>query len=112
MLRFEYITDDATSFTGLAIDAIEIPELGYRADASARGGWEAEGFGLAGQPLEQGFIVQKIEGPRDDPTVTRIQLDGQNRAEIPLAGATIIAISGITDNTAEKAPYSWELRAP
>jgi hypothetical protein len=112
MVRFEYVTDDATSFTGFAVEAIEIPELSYRADASARGGWEAEGFSLAGEPLEQGFVVQKIEGPRDDPTVTRIQLDGQNHADIPLAGATIIAISGITDNTAEKAPYSWELRAP
>jgi hypothetical protein len=112
LVRLEYVSDDATSFTGFAVDDIEIPELNYRSDASARGGWQAEGFRLAGQPLHQDLIVQKIEGPRDNPTVTRIPLDPQNRAEIPLGGDTAIAVSGATNGTNEKASYTWELRAP
>jgi hypothetical protein len=119
-LRFENVTDDATSFTGFAVDDIEIPELGYHADGptpstgggATSEGWTLEGFRLNAGPLPQQFIVQKIEGPRDNPTVTHIPLDAQNRAEIPLAGPAVIAVSGATDGTAEKAAYAWELRAP
>jgi len=112
LVRFEYVSDDATSFTGLAIDDIEVPEIGYTNDASAPGRWESEGFVRVAGPLTQRFIVQKIEGPRENPTVTRIALDEANRAEVVLDGAAVIVVSGATPDTAEKAPYSWELRTP
>jgi hypothetical protein len=120
LLRFEYVTDDATSFAGFALDNIEIPELAAATSAPSPApgggstglGWQAEGFEQTAGTLRQQLIVQKIEGPRDAPTVTRIPLDAQNRAEIPLTGPAVIAVSGATDRTAEKASYTWELRAP
>jgi hypothetical protein len=110
LVRFEYVSDDATSFTGLAIDDIEVPEISYKDDASAAGGWESEGFVRVTGPLKQRFIVQKIEGSRENPTVTRIALDEANRAEIVLDGPAVIVVSGATANTAEKAEYAWDLR--
>lgn len=112
LVRFEYVSDDATSFTGLAVDDIEVPEIGYRDDASTVGGWESEGFVRVTGPLQQRFIVQKIEGTRENPVVTRIALDNNNRAEVALDGPAVIVVSGATPNTAEKAAYSWELRTP
>jgi hypothetical protein len=41
-----------------------------------------------------------------------VELDAQNRTEIPLGGPAVIVISGATENTAVKAVYSWEVRAP
>jgi hypothetical protein len=110
LLRFEYVTDDATNQTGLAIDDIEIKEIGYSDDASDDGDWEVEGFVRVTGPIEQRFIVQKIEGPRDAPVVTEIELDSENRGEIPLGESTVIVVSGATPNTAEKAHYEWSLR--
>ena len=112
LVRFEYVSDDATSFTGLAIDDIEVPEIGYVDDASTTGGWDPEGFVRVTGPLEQRFIVQKIEGTRENPVVTRIELDDKNRAEFVPDGPAVIVVSGATPNTAEKATYSWELRTP
>ena len=110
MLRFEYVTDDATNQTGLAIDDIEIPEIEYSDDASGDGDWEAEGFVRVTGPMEQRFIVQKIEGTRDAPVVTKVELDTENRAEVLLNGPAVIVVSGATPNTAEKAEYEWSLR--
>jgi hypothetical protein len=112
LVRFEYVSDDATSFTGLAVDDIEVPEIGYVDDASSTGGWESEGFVRVTGPLEQRFIVQMIEGTRQNPVVTRIELDDKNRAEIVLDGPAVIVVSGATPNTTERAAYSWELRTP
>ena len=110
LLRFEYITDDATNQTGLAIDDIEIPEIEYSDDASGDGDWEIEGFVRVTGPMEQRFIVQKIEGTRDAPVVTEVELDSENRGEIAIGESTVIVISGATANTAEKARYEWSVR--
>jgi hypothetical protein len=112
LVRFELITDDATSFTGMAIDDIQVPEIDYADDASSEGDWQDEGWVPVSGPLEQRFIVQKIEGTRDNPKVTRIELDNENRAQISLDESAVIVVSGATGNTAEKAPYSWELQTP
>jgi hypothetical protein len=106
LLRFEYITDDATNLAGFAIDDIEVPEAGFLDTADGDAGWKTEGFQQVRGPLPQRFIVQKVEGEQ----VTRVELDAGNRAEIPLSGPTTIIISGSTEGTSEPAAYRWELR--
>lgn len=105
LIRFEYVTDDATSLTGFAIDSIEIPELGFRDEADAATGWTAEGFRRIERPLEQRFIVQVIRGEQ----VERVPLDSANRGEMSLGGPAIIVVSGVTQGTAEKGSYTWSL---
>ncbi|MCH8162134.1 MAG: immune inhibitor A, partial [Chloroflexi bacterium] len=61
LLRFEYVTDDATHERGFAVDDIEIPELAFADGADAENGWQAEGFRRIEGPLPQRFLVQLIE---------------------------------------------------
>jgi immune inhibitor A len=62
LLRFEYITDDAVTEHGIALDDIAIPEIGYFSDLEADGGgWQAEGWLLIDNILPQRAWVQVIE---------------------------------------------------
>jgi immune inhibitor A len=105
LLRFEQVTDDATSLTGFAVDDIEVPELGFRDGADTDSGWTVEGFKRIEGPRPQQFIVQVIRGDQ----VTRVALDGANRGQLTLDGPATIVVSGATDGTAEKAHYAWTL---
>ena len=105
LVRFEYVTDDATSLTGWAIDNIAVPQLDFQDGVDSPGGWTAEGFKRVERPLKQSFIVQVIRGEQ----VTRLELDAENRGQVALEGTETIVVSGATEGTAEKAPYSWSI---
>jgi hypothetical protein len=105
LVRFEYVSDDATSLTGLGVDDIEVREIGYWDGADAEGGWTAEGFRRIEGPLQQRLIVQVIRGEE----VTRLELDAANRGQVDLGGPATIVLSGATDLTTEKARYTWTL---
>jgi hypothetical protein len=110
LVRFEYVTDDASNLTGFAVDGIEIPELGF-SDASGEGsGWKAEGFRRITEPFAQEFIVQVIEegAPAQ---VTKVALDAENRTEIRLDGPVTIVVAAVTEGTTEAAAYTWSLAA-
>jgi hypothetical protein len=108
LLRFEYVTDDATSLTGFAVDNIEVPELSLRDTADNPGGWTPEGFERIVGPLKQEFIVQVL-----DPTeqrVVRVPLDDNNRGQALLGGEpAIVVVSGATEGTTEVASYTWTI---
>ena len=108
LIRLEYVTDDSTSLTGFAVDNIEIPELGFRDAADCGTGWTVEGFQRIERPLPQRFIVQVIR----DGEVTRVPVDGANRAQVTLAAPATIVVSGVTEGTAERAAYAWTLSPP
>ena len=106
MLRFEYITDDATNLTGIAVDNIRIPEIGFEDTSDLSASWTADGFTRVTGPMPQQFIVQLI---RDDNQVERVTLDN-NAGTILLFGAGArISISGATQGTTEVASYSWTI---
>ena len=108
LLRFEQVTDDATSLTGFAVDNVEITELGFRDTAASANGWTSEGFQRIEGPLRQEFIVQVL-----DPTeerVIRVPLDENNRGGALLGGErAIVIVSGATEGTTERASHSWSL---
>ncbi len=112
LIRFELVNDDATNLTGFAVDNIRVPELGYSDNADSDNGWQVEGFRRIAGPFAQQFIVQVIDRSGDTPQVHAVQLDAQNRAQIPLNGPVTIAVSGATEDTAEAATYAWSLAAP
>ena len=80
-MRFEYVTDDATSLTGWAIDNIEVPQLAFET-ARRTPAWTAKGSSSIEGPLAQRFIVQVIRGEQ----VTRLELDAANRGQLVLDG--------------------------
>lgn len=115
LIRFEHVTDDAANGPGWAIDAIQIPEIGFYDDAESDApGWTARGFQRVSAPLPQRFIVQLIAF-RDHLQVQRLPLDETNRGEIRITGfggdlkRAVIAISGATDGTTEPATYRYSV---
>jgi immune inhibitor A len=114
LLRFEYVTDDATQRPGLALDSVSIPELGYSDGfEGATADWEAAGFVRHNNVLPQVFIAQLIE-PGGKPRVVELPIgtDGIGRWEIPLGNdlqEAVVVISGATPITLEPAAYAVQI---
>jgi hypothetical protein len=108
LLRFEYVTDDASHGRGFAVDDISLPELGFSDGANDSGGWRAEGFRRVEGPLPQRFVVQVIESGG---AVRRLELDGPNRTQVVLNGPATIVVAAVTDGTTVPAGYRWTLSA-
>jgi hypothetical protein len=105
LVRFEYVTDDATHLTGMAVDNIAVPEIGLAEAADSANEWIAEGFRRIDGPMKQGFIVQVIG--TDNDRVVRANLDAGNVGGLLLGPGSIVAISAVTPGTTEPASYTW-----
>ncbi|MBI2846656.1 MAG: immune inhibitor A [Chloroflexi bacterium] len=114
LLRFEYVTDDAVSNAGLALDDISIPELGYLDDAERDNGWKAEGFIRTENLVPQRFIVQVIEYGKEV-RVREMPLDDSQRGELVIKGfgselsRAVLVIAALAPLTTEKATYEFTL---
>jgi len=113
-IRFEYITDAAVNGQGLLLDDISIDAINYQSDFEADdGGWEAKGFARIANVLPQTYrLTLIVEG--DTTTVTNIELNDDQTAEIPLSlqrgdEATLI-VTGTTRFTTIPAPYQIEVK--
>src|SRR5439155_25366635 len=60
LLRFEYITDEAASGPGFALDDLSVPEIGFVDDAEADYGWPASGFTRVTGPIAQRYLIQLV----------------------------------------------------
>lgn len=116
LLRFEQVTDEVYTGAGIAIDDIEIPEIGFRDNAEGNNAaWQAQGFTRIDNVLPQTFIVQAIEYGAT-PRVVPIQLDAQNRATYTTKGLgqavsrVVITVSGSTPFTWEQAEYNYQIQ--
>lgn len=116
LVRFEYVTDDAITDQGWAIDDIAVPELGYADDVeSGDGGWDAAGWVRHTNVLPQQFIVQLITLNDGAPArVERLALDAANRGRVALADAAdvVVAVSGATPVTRQRAAYAYAVSPP
>ena len=101
-LRFEYVTDGALNFNGLAIDDITIPEIGLADDAEQDNGWTANGFIRSSNVVKQRYIVQVIRPGSSGATsaveryivengVLEIDVDGSKDRKAPLLAITPVA---------------------
>ncbi len=117
LLRFEVVTDDAVNRPGVALDAIEIPEIGFRDGAEEDAGWVAEGWARVAPQVPVRFALQ----------VLRVQADGTVRIErLPLREAVrrawtlaagpdrrvVLALSALARFTTEPAPYTLRVERP
>jgi hypothetical protein len=122
LIRFEYITDDAVSRPGFAVDDIKIPELGYDYDAEpalegggpgSDDGWEAEGFIRMENILPQRWIVQVIEFAGRETRVHKVELDEEQKGEYLIdadgVDQVVLVISALAPSTTEAATYRYEV---
>lgn len=74
LVRFEYITDDATIENGFFLDDVAIPEIGFLDDFEQHDDlWESEGWARIQNNVRQPFFVQMIEFSADgSASVTRL----------------------------------------
>jgi immune inhibitor A len=115
-LRFEYVTDDAVNGPGFMVDDISIPEIGYSdGGEKGTGGWEAAGWVLTDNQLNQGWLVQLLEVGKDGAvTLQRVPVDSSGHGQISVTGLdnlqdTVLAISALAPVTTEKASYSYSI---
>ena len=109
LIRFEYVTDGSTNLAGFAVDNIDVPEIGFRADGDASARWDSEGFEIVSGPITQEWLVQVID--HDTNEVRRIDLDAASQTLLGwgLSGPSTIIISAISEGSRAKADYSWRL---
>lgn len=113
-LRYEIVSDAGVNREGIAIDNIEIPEIGFKDDVNTAGSWKAEGFVRTDNRLPQTWRVQLIiennDGTRE---VKRMALNESMTGSLELdfgrkvKNATL-AVSATTLVTTE--PGSFELK--
>jgi immune inhibitor A len=115
LIRFETVSDAGVHRDGLAIDNLEIPELGWRDDASSDSDWRAEGWVRISNMLPQRWSVQLIlvrsDGSR---ALIRPTQDGARvRTRVDLGGevtSAILVISPVTQITTEQAEYRLRIQ--
>jgi len=113
-VRFEYITDAAVNGQGLLLDDVRIDAINYQSDFEADdGGWEAAGFARVENVLPQTYRLSLIV-KGDTTTVTNIELNDNQTAEIPLSlgsgDEAILIVAGTTRFTIIPAPYQIEVK--
>lgn len=113
-IRFEYITDAAVNGEGLLLDDVRIDAINYQSDFEADdGGWVAEGFARVDNILPQTYRLSLIlKGATT--TVTNIELNADQTAEIPLSlrsgEKAILIVTGTTRFTTIPAEYQIEVK--
>jgi immune inhibitor A len=112
-VRFQYVTDAAINGEGFMVDDISVDAAGYSSDLEAdAGGWQAEGFVRVQNILPQTFNLALVL--TSDSSVTRIPLNPDQTAEIPLSlepgEKAYLVVSGTTRFTRELAAYQIEIQ--
>jgi hypothetical protein len=113
-IRFEYVTDAAVNEEGLLLDDISIDAINYQSDFEAdNGGWEAIGFARVDNVLPQTYRLSLIV-KGDTTTVTNIELNEDQTADIPLSlnsgDEAILIVTGTTRFTNIPAAYQVEVK--
>ncbi|GBD10179.1 Immune inhibitor A [Candidatus Thermoflexus japonica] len=117
LLRFEVVTDDAVNRPGVALDAIEIPEIGFRDGAEEDAGWTAEGWARVTPQVPVRYDLQVLR-IRQDGTVRieRLPVEGSSTGEWILEAGpdrrVVLALSALARFTTEPAPYTLRVEPP
>lgn len=115
-LRFSYVTDPILTFGGLALDNINIPEIGFFDDAEQDvDGWQAQGFTRATAALPQSWHLQLITFGGGAPEVTTLEPGADMTLMHTLdlgqsEGRAILIVAATAPMTLEVAEYRLEVR--
>ncbi len=122
LLRFEVLTDDGVNRPGMAIDDLEIPELGYFEDFEAGcDGWDAAGWANIANHTPQNLWLQVVQyGGGQLRNLTREMLSGDQAGSPLMAGTwaipvapeaseAVVIISPFAPLTTEPMPYTLNI---
>ena len=113
-IRFEYVTDAALNGEGFLLDDVRVEAINYQSDFEAdNGGWEGAGFVRVENVLPQTYrLALVVKG--DTTTVTQIQLNPDQTADIPLSlksgEEALLVVTGTTRFTRLPAAYQIEIQ--
>jgi len=116
LLRFEYITDEIYTQSGLALDDINIPEINFYDDAETLDeAWIADGFVRATGSIPQEWHLQLITFPDSTPQVQSITPDGtaSSTFEIDMTPGEqppILIVAATAPTTLQPGSYSLAVR--
>ena len=116
LVRFEYVTDNATNEDGICVDDVSIPEIGFFDDAETDGPWETLGFVRTSNQVPQRYLVQVVE-IAEEVTVRDMILDSQGRGSIVLRGfgqgleRAVVIIAPVASKTTQPSPYVLTVEA-
>jgi immune inhibitor A len=114
-IRYDYITDAALNGEGFMIDDVKVDAINYQSDFETDdGGWQGEGFVRVENVLPQTYRLNLIVKGDNGTTVTPIEVNADQTAEIPLTiqngeEATLI-VTGTTRFTRQPAAYQFEIK--
>jgi hypothetical protein len=118
-VRFAYLTDEAFTGPGLALDDVAIPEIGYVDDVEGgTGGWKAAGFVRSDNFVPQryqAFLIHPLGSLEEDQTqrtlIERLPIEKDQTAEwiVPLESKgrheVILVLAGKAPLTTQAALY-------
>lgn len=107
LIRFDYVTDQAVTLPGWALDDVIIAELNYLDSfEQADPAWQAEGWVRITNRVPQAYLVQVISFG-EETTVTRLLEpgNGQSGTWTLEPGRHVLAISALAPITTLPAPY-------
>jgi hypothetical protein len=113
LLRFQYVTDGALNLPGMAIDDLEIAEIGWRDDAEADGDWKPNGFVRSTNVVKQRFVVQLIRFGTRATVERHIVSDGRFELPYDASGdrrAPLLAVTAFAARTTAPANFTIEVR--
>jgi hypothetical protein len=108
-VAFDVINDMAVNRPGLAVDDVEVPEIGYRTDFEKdEGGWQPAGWIRTNNFVPQKYVVQLVSfGKAGKVEVSRLPVNEDNTArwDIPLSQLekAMVVVSPMASRTTEVA---------
>ena len=113
LLRFSYVTDDAVTRDGIALDDIEVLPLGFRDGAEENtDGWTLEGWARTPAAVGQRWSVQMVRfsGGQVERDIVPVDAEGNGAwlAEGRHFDRAVAIISGVTPDTTQAAKYTLE----
>ena len=110
LLRFHYVTDDALDGTGMCIDSISIPGIGFVDQGPTDAEWQIEGFVWTDNKVHQDYIVQLIE-VGEETSVREMEIDSNNRGQILISDIedlddVVLVVAALAPATSQVASYT------
>jgi hypothetical protein len=117
LIRFEYLTDFATTTAGVALDDIGIEELGGLDDTEIAGAsvWNPEGFMRISGTVPQSWTVAMIEDQRGETAaIDHLMLDQMNTGRatvtVPEGGRMTLVIGAMVPFSSSRAFYKLTIQ--
>jgi immune inhibitor A len=115
LVRFEHITDDAFNLSGITLDNIRVPEIGF-VDRPGTSGWQTHGWVRVANLLPTHWLVQLVLYTRQGVQVRQMPLSATADGQATVTGLghdvrrVVVAISPTAPQTTIPSGYTLTVR--